>query len=94
MDSASGSVVDGDGIVAAVAKVNLDVGTVAGRIGIELAESLFCYRFLDGNGMLSGSIGVGVNGIEQESDVVGGAWLGAEIIVVAVEVQFGAVVVE
>ena len=44
--------------------------------------------------MLSRSIGVGVNGIEQESDVGGGHGLGAEIIVVAVKVHFGAVVVE
>ena len=75
MDDASQVVDDAHLIVAAIAQVDVDVGLVAGGVGLELAEGFLAGGFGDAEdgqfGCCAGVEGC-VVGIEEEGDVGGG----------------------
>lgn len=81
-------------VAATVAKVDVDIGLLAGGVGIELAEVLQGGDLVDSdNGCCAGVEG-GAVGIEDKGDIAGGAGFGAEVIVDAVQFLLLSVVVE
>lgn len=81
-------------VAATVAKVDVDIGLLAGGVGIELAEVLQGRDLLDTDNGSGAGVEGGAVGIEDKGYIAGGAGFGAEVIVDAVEFLLLSVVVE